>query len=167
MAGTTQLIFEILDAEKERLFQYASYRLHDIKDVEDVLQNLYLKIHDNRERFIKVENKRAYIYKIIRNECSDIIRDRAKIDLENFDSWDSLELVALQPENFDEEFIIINRLLSMIPAEQSETIRLRHHSNLSFKEIAEITEVPLSTAKARYRYGIEKIRESLKTSKLL
>ncbi len=167
MGGTTQLIYDLLETEKEKLFQYASYRLYDIKDVEDVLQNLYLKILDNREKFIKIENKRAYIYKILRNECSDILRDKARTALESFDSCKCLDFVALQPENFDEEFILINRMLSIIPVEQSEAIRLRHHSNLSFKEIAEITEVPLSTAKARYRYGIEKIRESLKTLKLL
>ena len=60
-----------------------------------------------------------------------------------------------------------DRLLNLLPEEQSETIRLRLHSGLQYQEIAEIMDVGLSTAKARFRYGIEKIRDRLKKEKLL
>lgn len=168
MARTTRHILEILNIEKEGLFQYASYRLHDIKDVEDVLQNLYVKILDNPGRFNNIENKRAYLYRTISNECTTILRDNAKtnrLDIEDMLPFD--EEAQLQPENFEEEFKMVNRLLLILPPEQSEAIRLRHHSCLSFQEIAEIMNVPLSTAKARYRYGIEKIRNNLKKLNLL
>lgn len=167
MANTTQLIFEILDAEKEKLFQYASYRLHDISDVEDVLQNLYVTVLSNPERFCNIKNKRAYLYSMMCNECTGLLRDNAKTDSLNNEAFMSLDMEALQPENFEEEFKMINRLLGILPPEQSEAIRLRHHSNLSFQEIADVMEVPLPTAKARYRYGIEKIRNGLKTMNLL
>lgn len=167
MARTTQLIFEILEAEKENLFQYASYRLHDIRDVEDVLQNLYVKVLENPKHFSGIANKRAYIYRIICNECTDVMRTRASVEPLNKDNMGSFEIVDLQPENFEEEFRMINRLLSILPMEQSEVIRLRHHSNLSFQEIADIMNVPLPTTKARYRYGIDKIRNSLKKYNLL
>lgn len=79
----------------------------------------------------------------------------------------SFDICDLQPENFEDEFRMINRLLSILPMEQSEVIRLRHHSNLSFQEIADIMDVPLPTVKARYRYGIDKIRINLKKYNLL
>jgi RNA polymerase sigma factor, sigma-70 family len=167
MAKTTQLIFEILDAEKEKLFQYASYRLLNIKDVEDVLQNMYVKILDNPQRFLNVGNKRSYLYRTVSNECTDLIRANARIKPLSDEAFATLDRESLQPDNFEEEFMMINRLLTILPMEQSEVIRLRHHSNLSFQEIADIMEVPLPTAKARYRYGIEKIRKSLKSLKLL
>ncbi len=167
MAKTTQLIFEILDAEKEKLFQYASYRLLNIKDVEDVLQNMYVKILDNPQRFLNVGNKRSYLYRTVSNECTDLIRANARIKPLSDEAFATLDKESLQPDNFEEEFMMINRLLTILPMEQSEVIRLRHHSNLSFQEIADIMEVPLPTAKARYRYGIEKIRKSLKSLKLL
>ena len=167
MARTTQLIFEILETEKEKLFQYASYRLHNISDVEDVLQNLYVKILENPNHFSDIANKRSYIYRIFCNECTDILRNRASVELLNNDGIASLDIDTLQPESFEEEFKMINRLLNILPLEQSEVIRLRHHSNLSFQEIADIIDVPLPTAKARYRYGIDKIRTSLKKYNLL
>lgn len=167
MARTTQIIFEILEAEKENLFQYASYRLHNISDVEDVLQNLYVKILENPRQFIGVANKRAYIYRIICNECNDILRRKANVNLLSNDMMSSLGIASLQPESFEEEFRVVNELLNILPPEQSEVIRLRLHSRLSFQEIADIVNVPLSTAKARYRYGIDKIRVSLKKYNLL
>lgn len=167
MAKTTHLMFEILEAEKEKLFQYASYRLHNIRDVEDVLQNLYVKILENPNHFSDIANKRAYLYRIICNECTDVMRTKASVEPLNNDNMSSFDIGDLQPENFEEEFAMINRLLSILPVEQSEVIRLRHHSNLSFQEIADIMDVPLPTAKARYRYGIDKIRNSLKKYNLL
>lgn len=167
MAKTAQLIFEILEAEKERLFQYASYRLHNISDVEDVLQNLYVKILENPNQFTGIANIRSYLYRIICNECTDILRSNANVDLLNNDCIAKLDIETLQPESFEEEFKMVNRLLSILPLEQSEAIRLRHHSNLSFQEIADIMDVPVPTAKARYRYGIEKLRTGLKKKNLL
>lgn len=167
MAKSTQLIFEILDAEKERLFQYASYRLRNIRDVEDALQNIYVRALSDPGRFGRIENKKAYLYRMLSNECTSLLREDTKTASVDIESFAALELESLQPENFEEEFVMINRLLGMLPAEQSETIRLKLHSNLSFQEIADVMEVPLPTAKARYRYGIEKIRNGLKKENLL
>lgn len=167
MAKTTQLILEILNAEKERLFQYASYRLHDIRDVEDVIQDIYVKILDNPQRFNKINNKRAYLYRTLSNMCIDYLRNNAKTEFIDDNLCDEYNLMTLHTENFEEEFTMINRLLAILPQEQSDIIRLRHHSNLSFQEIADVMEVSLPTTKARYRYGLEKIRNGLKKMNLL
>lgn len=167
MTKATHLILEILNAEKEQLFQYASYRLHDIRDVEDVLQDIYVKILDNPEHFNKIKNKRAYLYRTLSNECTDHLRSNIRTEFIDDEPFDEYNFETLNTENFEEEFTMINRLLAILPQEQSETIRLRHHSNLSFQEIADVMEVPLPTAKARYRYGLEKIRNGLKKMNLL
>lgn len=167
MTKATHLILEILNAEKEQLFQYASYRLHDIRDVEDVLQDIYVKILDNPEHFNKIKNKRAYLYRTLSNECTDHLRSNIRTEFIDDEPSDEYNFETLNTENFEEEFTMINRLLAILPQEQSDTIRLRHHSNLSFQEIADVMEVPLPTAKARYRYGLEKIRNGLKKMNLL
>ncbi|MDE6135617.1 MAG: RNA polymerase sigma factor [Muribaculaceae bacterium] len=167
MAKATQLIFQILEAEKDKLFQYASYRLHDIRDVEDVMQNVYVKLIDKPELFGRVENKKAYIYRIVCNECTNVLREKSRTFLYDGDDFAKLEPEGLQPENFEEEFMIINRLLAILPQEQADAIRLRLHSGLSYQEIADVMDVPLPTAKARFRYGIEKIRNSLKSMNLI
>ncbi|MDE6497036.1 MAG: RNA polymerase sigma factor [Muribaculaceae bacterium] len=167
MANRKINILQFLDAEKDKLFQYLSYRLYDIEDVKDVLQNLYLKALSDPRQFDNVINKRAYIYRLLRNECINYFRKGGKFSPLDSVSWEALSAEALQPEDFEEEFVMINRLLGFLPEEQSEAIRLRLHSDLSFQDIADIMEVPLPTAKARYRYGIEKLRGSLKRLNIL
>ena len=168
MLHNDQHIIELLNAEKTKLFNYANYRLRDIKDVEDALQNVYLKVLSDSARFKKVENKRAYIFRILCNECNDFIRRSAKANAAvDINSISSLAIASLQPENFEEEFALINGLLNALPPEQSETIRLHLHAEMTFPEIADMMDIPLPTAKARYRYGIEKLRTRLKTMNLI
>lgn len=132
--------------------------------MEDALQNLYLKVYSDSARFKKVENKKAYVFRILCNECNDINR-RAMTSSPL--GIDDLHIVSPQPENFEEEFALINTLLDTLPAEQSETIRLHLHAGMTFVEIAETMGVPLPTAKARFRYGIEKLRIHLKSLNIL
>ena len=53
------------------------------------------------------------------------------------------------------------RLQRTLPEEQAETIRLRYYGDKSFQEIADIFGVALSTAKSRFRYGMEKIKQGM------
>ena len=46
---------------------------------------------------------------------------------------------------------------------QAEVIRLRIHGNNSFSDIAAILDIPVTTAKSRFQYGIEKIRKGIKS----
>ena len=51
--------------------------------------------------------------------------------------------------------------LAKLPTEQREVVTLRLHGGLKFKEIARLQETSVPTVQARYRYGIEKLRERM------
>lgn len=165
--ATQQQIIKTLESEKPRLFQYASYRLHSIEDVEDAMQNLYVKCLSAPQKFDNIENLRAYLFRTLCNDCNTLLKSSSKNAVEHIESFAEITPEEVQPENFDEEFTLINKLLTLIPREQSEVIRLRMHSGLSFQEIADVMACPLPTAKARFRYGIEKLRDGLKKENLL
>jgi RNA polymerase sigma-70 factor (ECF subfamily) len=61
-----------------------------------------------------------------------------------------------------EEYIRINCLLDSLPLEQSEIVRLKCYDNLTFKQIAELQDIPEATAKSRYRYAILHIQQRIK-----
>jgi RNA polymerase sigma-70 factor (ECF subfamily) len=52
-------------------------------------------------------------------------------------------------------------MLDLLPEEQREIIVLRHYANLSFKEIAEITNCSINTALGRMRYGLINLRKMM------
>lgn len=96
------------------------------------------------------------MFKTLSNICTTRLRDNHYAEsLDNVEIPDAVE-------NFEDEFMLINKLLMMIPEEQSEVIRLHLHSELNFAEISEILMLPLPTVKSRYRYGIGHIRNELK-----
>ena len=102
---------------------------------------------------------RNYLYRSLANLCTDRLRRQCL-------QFVSLEQVTNYseniPEDFEQEFCLISTLLATIPEEQAEVIRLRIHSDKSFTEIAEILDMPVSSVKSRFQYGIEKIRKGLK-----
>ena len=57
--------------------------------------------------------------------------------------------------------------MALLPDEQSEVIRLRIYGDRQFDEIASICNIPLTTAKSRFRYGIDKLREALEKRGLI
>jgi RNA polymerase sigma-70 factor (ECF subfamily) len=52
-------------------------------------------------------------------------------------------------------------MLDMLPEEQREVIILRHYAELSFKEIADLTQVSINTALGRMRYGLINLRKMM------
>ena len=55
----------------------------------------------------------------------------------------------------------VRRMLDMLPEEQREVIILRHYAELSFKEIADLTQVSINTALGRMRYGLINLRKMM------
>jgi RNA polymerase sigma-70 factor (ECF subfamily) len=53
----------------------------------------------------------------------------------------------------------VRKMLDLLPEEQREIIVLRHYANLSFKEIAQITDCSINTALGRMRYGLINLRK--------
>jgi len=54
---------------------------------------------------------------------------------------------------------VVCRLLDRLPQEQREVVSLHLHGELTFSEIADALHIPVNTAKSRYRYAVEKLRE--------
>jgi RNA polymerase sigma-70 factor (ECF subfamily) len=55
----------------------------------------------------------------------------------------------------------IQELVDLLPEEQREIIVLRHYANLSFKEIATLTNCSINTALGRMRYGLINLRKMM------
>ncbi len=157
-------IARIIEEEKEHLFRYACYRIGSIDDVEDILQDLFIKLCSTTA---EIENLRSYLYRSLSNNCNTLLKEKHRLPLDFIDNLETIEAEELAPTNFEQEFAVINKLLNCLPHEQSETIRLKIHAGKTFREISEILDIPLTTAKSRYKYGIDKLREGLKKEGLI
>ncbi|MBQ8606766.1 MAG: RNA polymerase sigma factor [Bacteroidaceae bacterium] len=158
----------LIEEEKNNLYRYACYRLGDEAEAEDVLQEMFLALCGKEHLINNVENLRNYLYRTLTNQCGMNLRQRKKEpEKMKMEDWSQLQVQDTEPQNFEQEFLLIDHLLSTIPMEQSEVIRLHIHGERTFTDIASILDIPLSTAKARYHYGIEKLRNGLRMNKLI
>ncbi|MBE6305616.1 MAG: RNA polymerase sigma factor [Bacteroidales bacterium] len=157
-------IAHIMEEEKEHLFRYVCYRIGNINEVEDILQDLFIKLCSTKG---DIENMRSYLYRSLLNNCNSRLKEKQRFQLDFVDNLENIEIEELAPTNFEEEFVVINKLLLTLPDEQSEIIRLKIHAAKTFREISEILHIPLTTAKSRYKYGIDKLREGLKKECLI
>jgi RNA polymerase sigma-70 factor (ECF subfamily) len=57
-------------------------------------------------------------------------------------------------------------MIHLLPDEQKEVLLMRHYADLSFKEIADLTDVSINTALGRMRYALSNLRKMLKTKEM-
>ena len=155
---TKDELTKIMEEELQDLYRYAFYRLGDEQDAEDIIQDLYISIHEKHDAASNIGNLRNYIYRALSNNCTLLLRKRANCKTVSIENIEDINLWEAEPKNLEEEFTLINRLLNSIPHEQSEVIRLHIHGKRSFVEIAEILDIPTTTAKSRFKYGIDKLK---------
>ena len=156
---------ELMHSERDNLFRYACYRLGSAAEAEDEIQDLYVRLSKQGLRLADIDDLQGYIYRSLSNSC--VSRLRARHQFVPSESLNTLSSDDLNPTDFDEEFRLIERLMEHLPNEQSEVIRLRIYGGRQFDEIASICDIPLTTAKSRFRYGIDKLRESLEQQGLI
>ena len=159
---------ELMQSERDHLFRYACYRLGSVAETEDAIQDLYVRLSKQSSRLAEIDeidDLQSYVYRSLSNSCASYLRSRRQFvpsELLNTLSSDDLT-----PTDFDEEFRLIERLMAQLPEEQSEVIRLRIYGSRQFDEIASICDIPLTTAKSRFRYGIDKLRDALEEQGLI
>lgn len=151
---------KLIATERPRMLQYACYRLGNIADAEDAVQDTLAKLHQRmQENNRAVQNPTAYLYRSLANHCTSHQREISRRHLVPLDRL--TDLADDERENFEQEYQRISRLLSNIPDEQAEVIRLRYYGDKTFSEIAQILDEPVSTVKSRFVYALDKIRRGM------
>ncbi|WP_236995024.1 RNA polymerase sigma factor SigZ [Heliomicrobium modesticaldum] len=136
-------------------------RIPNEQDVDDVLQEVFLKIHANIENLSDDQKMYAWIYRITRNAIADYYRRIEK----SVDLLESPEDLAIgHDEDINQNVEIAACLKSMIdslPEKYKEAVLLTEFQNLTQKELSERMGLSLSGAKSRVQRGREKLKEML------
>ena len=153
--------FESLIAERQDwLFRFAYMRVGRREDAEDIVQEVFMSIFCKMKKDKDIKDIDRYMIRSVSNACTDYHRRRKQNHIQIDDMRDIP--VTETDRQIHDEFTRINRLLDSPPPEQAETVRLKCYDNLTFRQIAELTEVPEATVKSRYRYAITHIQQRLR-----
>ena len=140
----------LIEATQHRLIRFAYYRLHSQADAEDVVQDVLVQAFRDRERYRHVDNVVPYLFRMVANRATDVLRKRKR-------SEPLCDTAAASAER--EHWI--EGLLDRLPAPQAEVIRLRFFGELPFDDVARSVGCSVPTVKSRFRYGLEKLRSLL------
>jgi len=159
--------FETLVEEfQDRLIRYAFYRLGNINDAEDVVQDVFVKAYTNREKYKKICGIAPYLYRMAANACIDLLRKRKHIEVSleevNAEHIPTNQMNASELASASEEHQRIEELLRRLPQNQAEVVRLRVYDELHFDEIADMLQSSTSTVKSQFLYGLQKLRKIMK-----
>ena len=142
------------------LYRFARFRLGSIADAEDAVQDLFVRLATSTSDLGSVTSPRSFLIRSLRNLCIDRLKRRT---LSLTSLTEKMDIV--QENEAENEVERIKLFMRQLPEEQAEVISMRTAQNLSFAEIAEILDIPTTTVKSRFAYGIDKLRKMLNDKK--
>lgn len=167
-SGSNEAFDALLRRHQDRIFNYILRVIKNEDIANDIFQETFVKAIQTIRQGRYTENGKfpAWISRIAHNLIIDYYRQEKS---ENLQSTDLTDVDVLNRKELCEETIediIISEqirddvkyLIEELPALQREVLIMRYYQGLSFKEIAEITNVSINTALGRMRYAILNLR---------
>jgi len=154
LGGNTHA-FRFLVKKYERLvFHIAGRMLNQEADLEDVCQDVFIKVYKKLPEFRREAKLSTWIGTIAYREAIDFLRKRGipQQELQNVIEGSSNGLIEFNhPENIQtkaERIAMVKQLIVDLPAVYRTILTLYHIEELSYKEIEEITQMPVGTIKS-------------------
>jgi RNA polymerase sigma factor (sigma-70 family) len=170
MDGGMYALETLVVRHKDKLYTSILFMVKDKYLAEDIFQDVLIKIIDTIRggRYTEEGKFLPWAMRIAHNLCVDHFRkvkrtpaiktsdDRDIFEVLNF-TEDSAETKMMKRQSHDR----VRRMLDLLPEDQREVIILRHYAELSFKEIAALTNCSINTALGRMRYGLINLRKMM------
>jgi len=159
---------ELVRRYQRPITNYVFRMLNDYDASLDVTQEVFIKVYHSLSRYSSEYKFSTWLYRIAHNAAIDYIRRRSpnqqSIETENKDGAYQLQIESPNPTPEQERErsewrTEIEAVVKCLPAVYRELILLRHAQDLSYDEIAEITNLPLGTVKNRLFRAREMMRE--------
>lgn len=169
--GSEKAFRLIMDHWYLRLYNFANGYLDHAENTKEVLQDVFLKLWDNRQKLAEQTNLNAYLFTLTRNRCIDLIRrERLMLQFrtdkqdeylrltENFDALsdpilDDLFALELQAE--------INRAVSGLPEQCRKVFIMSRTNGLKNKEISVSLELSEKTVESHLTKALKTIKLTL------
>jgi RNA polymerase sigma-70 factor (ECF subfamily) len=167
--GGESSAFDVLVRRWERKVQGAIYRLMGPgEDVRDLSQETLLKAYRGLGTFKKEARFSSWLYQIALNTCRDRMRRGRGKSYLSFDELSETGEAGSERGPSALDLIEAHDLsrqvaaaVATLPEEQREVVVLKEYQGLTFLEIAEALDVPLSTVKTRLYRGLGQLRQQL------
>ncbi len=152
----------LMERYREPLYWHIRRIVVSHEDTQDVLQECFVKIHRYIDKFRGDSSLKTWIYRIATNEAIRLLKlskletqsyDEKSLIMERFESEESIDFTSLEAQ--------LQRAILSLPPKQQVVFNLRYYEEMSYEEIAEVTDSSISTLKTNYHYATTKIKREL------
>jgi RNA polymerase sigma factor (sigma-70 family) len=174
--GEQSCFEKLIQRHKNKVFAYISLYIRDLALAEDIFQDTFLKVIQSVKAGKYADNGKfvSWVMRIAHNLIIDHFRRIKQINTISNDNYESdlFNSKAFAEDNIEDDMIKrqiqkdVRKMIGQLPDDQREVVILRHYAGLSFKEIAEITDVSINTALGRMRYALINMRRIMVDNKI-
>jgi len=170
LEGDADALSTLVDRHKDKIFTSIYLLVKDKFLAEDIFQDTFIKVIDtiNSGRYNEEGKFLPWVMRIAHNLCIDHFRKVKRTPtIKTSGDHDIFEVLNFSEAGMEEKMIQgqsherVRKMLDMLPEDQKEVIVMRHFADLSFKEIATITNCSINTALGRMRYGLINLRKMM------
>ncbi len=167
--GETYMFAELVERYEAKILRYAKRFLYNTHDAEDSVQEVFIKAYTNMKSFDATRRFSPWLYRIAHNEFLNAIRKKYRDPLPFFDP-DTLLPHPVAPEETDQAVKdkelkeLMSSNLNKLPTKYREPLILYYFEGLSYQEISDVMQIPVSTIGVRINRAKQIIRKNLLNS---
>ena len=146
---------------QEPLYRHVRRMLYDHDDANDVIQNTFIKVFRNVERFEGKSKLYTWLYRIATNEAITFINSRQRKNTDTIDNPENAHLAnRLRADTFfdgDEVQIRLQQAIAILPDKQRTVFNLRYYDEMPYEEMSEVLGTSVGALKASYHHAVKKV----------
>jgi len=168
--GDSNALSTLVNRYKDKIFTSIYLLVKDKYLAEDIFQDVFIRVIDTLKggRYTDEGKFLPWAMRIAHNLCVDHFRKvKRNPTIKTSDDRDIFEVLNFSEAGVDTRIMAeqtsdkVRKLIDLLPEDQREVIILRHYADLSFKEIAQLTNCSINTALGRMRYGLLNMRKMM------
>ena len=152
---------DVWDRYAHRLRSFILSRVRSEHDAEDVLQDVFYKIHRNIDSLKAQDKMESWVYRIARNAIVDHYRSRTKFIPLAGETPDHEARTDDREETPEDLLACLKPMIEDMPEKYRQAINLAEYGGLTQKEVAEKLGLSLSGAKSRIQRARGRLKEML------
>ena len=177
ISGERGAISQLLDRHSARVRDYIRMMVKDADLADDIFQETFIKVvrvidegrYNDNGKFL------SWVLRIAHNKVIDHFRAQRQATMvsESSAGYNVLGTMRFAEQTVEDRIVgeqidsELRNLVGLLPDEQREVVELRYFAGLSFKEIAEQTDVSINTALGRMRYALINLRRLIKEKNIV
>jgi len=177
LSGNQASLELLIHRHKNKVYSYILTVVKDKELADDIFQDAFIKvIYTLRSGTYQEEGKFIqWVMRIAHNLIIDFFRKSKRIPVvdNSNDEFDIFDTIKISDGSIEDRIINeqihedVRKLIECLPEEQKQVLIMRHYADMSFKDIAEQTDVSINTALGRMRYALINLRKMIKEKEII